>query len=90
MSKEYLGNSVYVDIDDCATIVLTTENGLGASNRIALEPEVYQALVEYLTAWRSEGLYQAAKYATHRIGATWTDPRTGVSYPPPPEKADGH
>jgi hypothetical protein len=44
MGKTYLGDSVYADmIGDM--IVLTTENGYGPSNRIGLEPEVFDALL---------------------------------------------
>lgn len=48
MTKEYLGDSVYVDIDaPTGGILLTTENGYGASNIIVLEPAVVVKLVEY-------------------------------------------
>lgn len=46
MPKIYLGDSVYADFDGFA-IVLTTENGYGPSNTIVMEPEVYNALVQY-------------------------------------------
>ena len=29
-------------------------------------------------------LYEAAKRATHASGMPWTDPRTGITYGPPP------
>lgn len=48
--KEYLGDSVYVR--ECEDgIWLTTENGApdDPSNAIYLEPEVYAALVAYMT-----------------------------------------
>lgn len=45
MDKIYLGDSVYYRFDGYH-IVLTTENGLGASNEIFLEPEVIKALIE--------------------------------------------
>lgn len=47
--KQYIGDSVYVDLDGLC-IVLTTENGYPSdpSNRIVLEPEVYEALVRYV------------------------------------------
>lgn len=45
-TKEYIGDSVYVDFD--GGLVLTTENGYGPSNRIVLEPAVYEALVKYV------------------------------------------
>ena len=44
--KAYLGDSVYVEFDGY-DFVLTTENGLGASNRIVLEPVVYRNLVQF-------------------------------------------
>lgn len=46
MSKQYLGDSVYADFDGY-NIILTTENGFGPSNKIILEPEVLEALIEY-------------------------------------------
>ena len=45
--KEYLGDSVYADSAN-GNLVLTTENGMGPSNQIVLEPEVIRALVWYL------------------------------------------
>jgi hypothetical protein len=46
--KEYLGDSVYVEIDEFGAVVLTTENGYGAGMTIILEKEVFCALVEYV------------------------------------------
>jgi hypothetical protein len=53
--KVYLGDSVYVEsvyveVDRNGSYVLTTENGLpdDPSNRIYLEPEVYERLVKYV------------------------------------------
>lgn len=46
MSKSYLGDGVYVDFDGFG-LVLTTEDGLRATNTIVLEPEVYESLVTY-------------------------------------------
>lgn len=46
-TKEYLGDSVYVEFDSY-DIVITTENGDGPSNRIVLEPEVLDALNKYV------------------------------------------
>lgn len=45
--KRYIGDSVYADFDGYH-IVLTTENGHGPSNTIALEPEVVRALNGYV------------------------------------------
>lgn len=46
--KRYLGDSVYASFDGWY-IWLTTENGYpdDPRNKIALEPEVYQALINY-------------------------------------------
>lgn len=44
--KEYLGDSVYVDFDGCC-IELTTDNGLGPSNTICMELEVFEKFVSY-------------------------------------------
>ncbi len=46
-TKEYIGDSVYVDIEN-GMVKLTTENGFGPSNTIFLEPAVYEALVAYM------------------------------------------
>lgn len=52
MNKQYLGDSVYVELDErLGGIKLTTENGLPTpSNLIYLEPEVIFALAGYLEA----------------------------------------
>lgn len=46
--KEYIGDGVYVEIDERGDVILTTENGYEITNRIVLEPEVFRSLVEYL------------------------------------------
>ena len=45
--REYLGDSVYVDFDGFH-IVLTTDNGLGPTNTIALDDHVYANLLRYV------------------------------------------
>ncbi len=45
--KEYLGDSVYVRYDGWM-LVLTTENGVEASNTIYLEPSVWKALMRFV------------------------------------------
>lgn len=47
MTKEYLGDSVYVEFDS-GMLKLTTDNGMGPSNTIYLEDFVYRALVDYV------------------------------------------
>ena len=44
--KEYLGDSVYAEFDGYG-ITLTTDNGLGPSNTIFLDPEVLTALNQF-------------------------------------------
>ena len=46
LKKEYLGDSVYAQWY-LGGIWLTTENGMGPSNSIYLEPEVYEALLRF-------------------------------------------
>ena len=53
MKKEYLGDSVYICEDDYR-LVLTTENGYGASNTIVLEPEVVERMLLYIELWAQQ------------------------------------
>ena len=48
MTKAYLGDGVYVEEDCGRGLVLTTENGIRATNTIILEPEVWRALERYV------------------------------------------
>ena len=45
--KIYLGDAVYANYDGYH-VVLTTENGISTTNKIFLEPPVYQALIKYV------------------------------------------
>lgn len=45
--KVYLGDSVYAE-NTGWEIILTTENGYGPSNRIVLEPEVIENLIQFV------------------------------------------
>lgn len=58
--KTYLGDSVYVDFDGYH-LVLTTENGGGASNTIYLEPTVYTALTRYVERTYNETYLDGGK-----------------------------
>lgn len=49
--KEYLGDSVYADIENGA-IKLYLDNGYGEHNIIVLELEVYENLVKYVDRQR--------------------------------------
>jgi len=46
--KLYLGDAVYVDVTKHGEIILTTENGVRATNTIVLEPKVLQSFLDYL------------------------------------------
>ena len=45
-TKEYLGDSVYVVVED-GMIKLTTENGYKVSNTIFIEPQVMEAFIKW-------------------------------------------
>lgn len=51
--KTYIGDGVYVAFDGFG-LVLTTEDGISATNRIVLEPEVYSELVKFVEMLRSQ------------------------------------
>jgi len=51
--KVYLGDGVYADFDG-HDLTLTTENGIETTNRIVLEPEVMQSLVDYISWLKKE------------------------------------
>lgn len=53
MTKEYLGDSVYAEIEN-DMIKLTTEDGFEASNTIFLEPWVISALMRFWQAHLNE------------------------------------
>ncbi len=46
-SKSYLGDGVYCQFDGF-NLILTTEDGVSATNEIVLEPSVYSALIRYV------------------------------------------
>ncbi len=50
MNKIYLGDAVYAEVDELGDLVLTTEDGIRATNRIVLEPSVLIALQRYVEA----------------------------------------
>jgi len=53
MNKDYLGDGVYAEWDG-ERIVLTTENGIEATNIIYLELEVIVGLERYLARLRAQ------------------------------------
>jgi hypothetical protein len=48
MHKKYLGDGVYIEIDTRNAFILTTEDGVDATNTIVLEPQVIDALLLYI------------------------------------------
>jgi len=52
--KAYLGDGVYAAVDAYRGLVLTTEDGIEATNTIVLEPEVLEALERYIYARRRD------------------------------------
>jgi hypothetical protein len=52
--KTYVGDAVYADIDTAGRVVLTTENGIEATNTIVLEPEVLAVFLRWI---RENDLY---------------------------------
>lgn len=49
MSRIYLGDSVYAQLEsETGMVLLYTDNGFGADNKIYLEESVIEALVSYL------------------------------------------
>ena len=56
MDKEYLGDGVYVEFDNCgASLILTTMEG----HKIYLEPPIYCALEKYVDKhWKNPQNYK--------------------------------
>ena len=47
MSKYYIGDGVYAEVDQFRSVTITTSNGLRVTNTIVLEPEVWEALARF-------------------------------------------
>lgn len=54
-NKSYLGDSVYIDINEYGQIELTTEDGISISNNIILELEVLDLLNKWVDKMVKEG-----------------------------------
>jgi len=52
--KQYLGDAVYIKQGRFGDYILTTEDGIKVLNEIILEPEVTQALLEYINKEKEE------------------------------------
>lgn len=46
-TKQYLGDGVYVEPDNCGGIVLTTSNGVRSTNTIYLDDMTMSYLIQY-------------------------------------------
>ncbi len=57
MERRYLGDGVYVEMDG-SMLKLFTDNGYGPREVIYLEPEVFDALVQYAKQAYSAGAVQ--------------------------------
>lgn len=53
-TKTYIGDSVYAELIDGRSILLTTENGLpnDPSNKIYMEPETLWTLIQSALVWQ--------------------------------------
>lgn len=47
-NKRYIGDAVYVEWSPSGELVMTTEDGIRATNTIILEPPVLKQLLEYV------------------------------------------
>lgn len=70
--KEYLGDGVYVVVED-GSLVLTTENGIEATNTIYLEKVVIQSLLNYINIIENQSFEHLLESCEHSIdnGKTW-------------------
>lgn len=57
--KCYLGDGVYVDVDGYGGMVLTTEDGIRATNEIFLESNVYHALLQWVEHMKRQAASEA-------------------------------
>jgi hypothetical protein len=49
MTKTYLGDGVYAELDEFGCVILTTEDGISVTNRIVLDLQVLGALKDFLS-----------------------------------------
>lgn len=57
--KRYLGDGVYVEIDNDFQLKLTTSNGITELEKIYMEPWLFKRLQDYFEEWMAE--YPEAK-----------------------------
>lgn len=54
--KEYIGEGVYAVFNGYA-VILTTENGIEATNTIEIDEHVYRALIRWVGGMDQHGFY---------------------------------
>lgn len=54
MAKTYLGDGVYIEVDEYQMVKLTTSDGIKDTNTIYLEPEVCASLLRFLSTYKVE------------------------------------
>lgn len=52
--KRYLGDGVYVEIDNDFQLKLTTSNGITELEKIYMEPWLFKRLQDYFEEWMAE------------------------------------
>jgi len=70
MTKQYLGDAVYMEDDRVyGGLILTTENGVEVTNRIVLEPEAIPYLLKYMVnTFGKETIPYLLKYIVNTFG----------------------
>jgi len=76
LPKVYLGDAVYARVDEFGAVILTTENGVRATNVITLEPEVMAALA----AFYKRAMAATPHDSTERTGDVELERRAEVGY----------
>lgn len=71
---DYIGDGVYVDIDEYGDVILTTEDGISVQNRVVLEPAVLGAFQRYLTCWEWHFKMEREAHETEASQAEKGDP----------------
>jgi hypothetical protein len=53
-SRAYLGDGVYAALDEFGDVVVTTENGMYATNTIVMQPEVLENFERWLARQKAD------------------------------------
>lgn len=74
--KDYLGDGAYAEADDFGGVILTAEDGVRATDRVVLEPEVLAAFERYVARMREAQTLARSRHCHHESPP---DPVTGSS-----------